>query len=435
MKRVLCALLAVALLAALGACGAEKKEPVTTPEDAATEEVTTERQTMEQKHYDPPVPPENPPKCIATPSYAVSDTYIYGVHTKHPKEGEDGKITLRRAPLSDIAKHKEIPLPKTYEGKTLEGLVIIGLTERDLLVSQWYSSGADEKYRETYITYRVALNNFEATVLDAGDYACTPWYNAGSDSLLFTTRKDEVLQIEAMRLNGKERTTIWSEPRDSFWLQNWRNTADGLVAVESGSDGIPSKQRGGEVHVVDKDNRAVLTDYAKLDFPADIINQPKNEAEQSLEDNELIVTYATCGTFIYYVEDDDPRDEDEWGRVYRTLYRMKADGTDKKLLREKTKIDSLMALDETLFCLAWRPWPEDYDDIEFPMGFYRLDAEGKVTETIAQGFDYDSLHFLEPLGRLILYKQWGIYGNNSGYLIFIYDPATGNKFSLGRDDS
>jgi len=453
MKRVLCALFAIALMAALGACGAKKQEPVTEPEALAMEHGTTtaaqeetteeERTTTQRKHYDPPVPPETPPKFIATPSYAVSDTHIYGVRTEYNEDETDWKTTLYYAPLSDITKQKEIPLPKTYEGATLWEPDIIGLTERDLFVRQWYDrkkadgEDGDTSYIETSVIHRVALDNFEATVLAAGDYCHTPWYNAGSDSLLFLTRKNNNFQIEAMRLNGGERTTIWSEElENSFPPEHWRNTVDGMVAVEGISDWIPPQENGGELLVVDKDNRVVPTDRTKIDFSADIANRPKNQMEQSLKDNNAIRAYATCGDWVYYVENNTPREEDERGRVYRNFYRMKADGTEKTLLREKTQIDSLMALDSQLFCLADRPVPEDDERIDYyPVGFYALDADGKVTETIAHGVDYNSFHFFEPLGHLMLYKRFGIYGNNSGLLICIYDPATGAKFSLGSEDS
>ena len=437
MKRVLCALLAIVLLAALGACGAEKQEPVTELEKAVTEEITAEQETTEEeqttaqrKHYDPPVPPETPPKFVATPSYAVSDTHVYGVRSEYNKEDSSWKTTLHYAPLRNIAKQKEISLPPKSDGNPLRDLEIIGLTEQDLFVCHRF---ADEQDRTAYVTYRVALSNFKATALDTGNYYCAPWYNAGSDSLLFVTHKDGILQIEAMRLNGKERTTVWNEPLEySIPPEHWRNTADGMVAFERSNDGIPPKERGIELLVIDKDNRAVLTDYAEIDFPADIMNRPQNKMEQSLDGNELISTYATCGEWVYYVEMNAPRNSGEFKRS--SLYRMKADSTGKKLLRETTQIHSLMALDNKLFCLAERPTQEEHGDT-YPFGFYALDADGKVTETIAQGFDFNGFHYLEPLDHLILYKQWGIYGNNNGYLVFIYDPATGTKFSFGRDDS
>ena len=416
MKRLTGVLLALALLWGMGACGEAEVEPTTTAvaetttEALATEEPTTMEAATEEpttKYYAPPVPPEKPSEFIYTPTYAVSKTHFYGVCSGGGYNFKDADATLRRVPLKNISKSEEIPLPKTYKGNDLEGLYICGLTKDWLFISRHIS---DDSYH--FVTYRISVKNFKTEVLDYGKYGDAPWYNAASHSLLFMQLdEDSNILVEAMRLDSKKRTTIWTEP--SRWVEYWRNTADGMVSLDGGYDAYWPK-----TIIIDKDNRAVPMNRDDVHFPER--KSDSHPVVKELLEQDRVLAAAACGRYIYYVE--YVGEINLWD--VKNFYRMKADGSEKKLLREETNIFSLFAVQEKkLFCLANRPTNDE------TMGFYSMDENGMVIDMIATDSTYDSGHSLDLINGLMLMNLHVIYGNSSGYFHTLYDPATGAIFS------
>lgn len=428
-KRAASVFLALVFLAA--ACGKAEVAPEATALEVAesteetTEEPTTEESTVPPttKHYDPPMPPEVPPKHIATMTYAVSDTHFYGIHIEHLAEGNYER-TLLRTPLNNILKYEEVPLPKSYEGDALGHFQICGLTD------DWLFVNFEGKNR-FFATYRISVKDFTAELLDYSEASFIPWYNAGSNSLLFgfqNTINDHFgIKLEALQLDTKQRTEIF-DGTTQWFAELWSNTADGLVALETSNDWPhrdPSSMSS--VLIIDKDNRVVPTTYNKVNFKIENDNLI-NQAEQLLKerDENEIVTFTTCGNYVYYVEDNRFNGEP------KNLFRMRIDGSERKLLREKTNIYRLITVQSKLFCLADRPVPAEITWDYFPGGLYALDADGKITKIIAHFQDYDSVHLLERIGNFVLLKVFGIYSTHDGHFHTLYDPATGAVFSSGR---
>jgi len=416
MKRAASVLLALALLCGLGACGKGKAEPDSTTSTVAettteeTTETTTEPTTEEptQKHYDPPVPPDKPSEFIYTPTYAVSKTHFYGVQTSESDNFGWPTYTLLRAPLRNISKQEEILLPKTHEGNDLGDIYICGLTRDWLFVSRRHSG-------YNYVTYRISVKNFKTEIIDYGEYRVAPWYNAANNSLLFLY--DENLKIEALWLDTEKQEVIWDEQWGEEYsrFSHWRNTANGMVAIHKVDDFVGDEN---ETFVIDVNNRAVpMKDYK---FSKE--REPHPAVKELLKQREIL-NAIDCNGYIYYVEYVGEGDF-YWGE--RNLYRMKLNGSEKKLLRAKTNIFSLFVAKNKLFCLAYRPSNDE------TMGFYALDEVGKIISTIADGGTMNSGYGLELIDNVILMTRYDVYGNNSGYFVTLYDPATGATFSSGR---
>ena len=274
-KRVFCVILALALLCGLGACGKAEPEPTTeavaeTTMEQTTEETTTEEPTTPRKHYEPPVPPEKPSDLICTPTYAVSKTHFYGVCSEYHENGRRTS-SLRRVPLSDISKQEEIALPETHDGNDLKDAYICGLTK------DWLFAGSTSDHIH-FETYRISLTDLSMELLDFGEYDGAPWYNAANNSMLFLHRSN--LKIEALLLDTGKRAVIWNEQWGNEWqdFRHWRNTANGLVALQYNPDGMSETT---DIFVIDKDNRAVPMKYGDQKFPE---RKPVDEKRFWLED-------------------------------------------------------------------------------------------------------------------------------------------------------
>jgi hypothetical protein len=336
-----------------------------------------------------------------TECYARTPTHIFAVRGGKPwVHGNE----LCRMPLDDIAKQEKIPLPGKFDE-----IAICGLTERWLFVSIGQAPlGEHDSYPklQSATTYRLSLDTLKPEKIDEGKMNQYPRYNAASNSLLSIRDKT----VEALNLDTGKRSEIYNfsayyNPDNDAHIRGWANTPDG-PSLE-----ILGNWWDGPFYciVFDGGNTGRMMDRA--DVPGWYEPQPENS----------VGDHITCGEYVYYVQATD--EQIDVYRYVNNLYRMKIDGSDVKLLRAKTNIFSMMAVNGKLCCMAWLP---NHEDDAF--GFYALGEDGKVVKTIDTGWlgewaDYD----WGRLGDLIMfYFDASSYAENA--ISCLYDPATGATF-------
>jgi len=154
-------------------------------------------------------------------------------------------------------------------------------------------------------------------------------------------------------------------------------------------------------------------------------NQKDNPRDHDSDTYIFITTYAACGDYVYFVESGwGPARRGDRHGTWHDLFRVKTDGTDKKLLRKDTNIYNLMVVKDKLFCLAYLPNGSE------EIGFYALDENGKVSKTIAHGFDGEwGWNVFERVGNLIMFNNYSVNGSEVS-LHTLYNPATGAVFTI-----
>ena len=308
------ALLLAALLC-LSACGRLTPPAETSAAEQTTEqaEAITSEDATTAKHYPPPKPPESvQTEYVFSRDYAKTPTHFYAVCTK--SAGENWKHMLYRAPLSDISKREEIPLPEEHKGRSLKGINVCGVTAQWLFVSRWegkYDADALD------VLYQVSLKTGEATVLDEGKYATYPWYNAASGSILIARMQSNGVQLEALRLVTGERKVIFELAPAEGVAQHWHNTLDGMVAF---ADVREYQAVGNAWVVVDKDDRAVPMEFSEIKL---FEPQPDNKAIQALRSRYAYFNGAVAGDVVCYVDEMENK-----------FYRVNTDGSGTKFLWE-----------------------------------------------------------------------------------------------------
>ena len=437
MKKLLAALLALVLLGLVG-CG-DSGVPTGASETAASETTasTTQPQSGDEKRagFAPPIGCE-----IMKGGFAKTPTHYYAEY----------KGDIIRAPMDNLARQTKVPLPAKHDGMKLSLARICGITEDWLFVNIWE---AREKKRETYgdgendyyeyedyedrtlVTFRIALETWDAEALLVSkpeEYAL-PWYHPAGDSLLIPTLiRDENdypdhAFMEAMPLSTRKRSRVKMNDEMPFWACYWRTTLDGRAAFPvSENDGVDDE--GVKFIVFDENNRAGHAMFEDLYF----VNRwrerkaPQNEVEKTLGVEAGV--YATAGGYVYFAPPNQSREK-------RDLYRIKLDGTERKLLRKDSNVFELRSVGDALFCQAWNPsltrpeHPTEDDDVSRRIDIYLLDEEGKHAETIFFYWDNtegNSGLWLTPYGDYLLVMQWGIYAGS--FFHFLYDPATGAMF-------
>ena len=111
------------------------------------------------------------------------------------------------------------------------------------------------------------------------------------------------------------------------------------------------------------------------------------------------------------------------------FYRMKPDGSGKKLLRKDTHLRSLCATNGKLYGLAEYilDEPEDYKDTECVL--HELDAEGKPLSSLhRESFGMNGGHIAYAVGDLLVLGVQG-WESNIQYYSGIYDTRTGKFYS------
>ena len=379
----------------------------------------------------------SPPDYEIYSDYVLTLTHIYAV-----RSGE-----LYKMPLNNIAKQEKIALPNKRGSVALKYVGIVGFTEQYIYVCRSGDAKDEDNYdyNATRVTYRVSLKTLQAEFLDEYDSAYLPRYNPEGNSLLYIQQKlpgrysweGNRYWVESFQLDDGKRSKLFdfSDYRSTIEssIDGWYNAPDGTIALDiwnGWASGFATYVAFG------KDNAVRLVDGSaipRIDRQQEETSQepaPRNKAEESLaacvhgeEHGDIYVTtYQTYEGYTYYVECEESKDDNYGTESTYNFYRMKTNGTGKELLRAKTNIFSLMVYGSQLHCLAWRPNNgESY-------GLYVLDTDGKVTKTIAHGYDGEwGGTGIERMGDLVAFKSYNHWTSENG-LICLYDPATGAVF-------
>jgi len=402
MKKMLCLIAALALL--LAGCGA-RPAPEETTADMTTVETQSQPQTEQTREEWAVLTPPLAYEIIN--GFAKTPTHYYAAH--------DGGIV--RAPISDISRQEKIPLPDKYEGMKLSGAEICGITEEWLFVNRYTDFTGDDTPR-TWVTYRIAMENWEAEAIASGkNWGALPWYNQASDSLLIPTSEGRA-NNEAMPLSTRKRTPI----EGKLSGLEWRNTIDGRAALVPDEDSIYD-----DCYVVDANNQVQIVKTSDINLPKHWDwrkkEAPKNKAEEELfklsREDGWINEYVTCEEYVYFILYDNGGPN---------FYRMKTDGTQRKLLREKTNIDYLISAGDKLLCSAYHPTIKNEWGCR-QLDFYLLDENGKVVDVLYSYMEDDQGNVgygLHSYGDKVIVMLGVIYCPTT--FEFLYDPATGARF-------
>lgn len=430
MKKFFCLVVITSLLLGLCACGAGAGEGagegVTTAEAAEEQEIL---QINEQER-----------DALTQPA----DYEIYKGLAKtlsHYYIAKYGGIV--RVPIADLAKQESVPLPEHHEDMELSGAEICGITEKWLFVNR------ENKESRTIVTCRIAMETWKTDIISANTSG-DPWYHPASDSLLI--RHDGTIPqetddgrywiqtlIDVIPLStGVRRTIEWVGDQS---YSGWQNTLDGCAVLSSGydDDGPSDYPSSGTVLVFDSENQAKAVEANTLRFARHIgwwgkTEAPKNEAERRLYEKEDILTYATCGDYVYYTE------QQETEEFSFDLFRIKMDNSEKKLLRKDTNISRLCSVGGRLFAEGENPTVIlDYCDglYDIEIGIYLLNSEGNVEETLHRFWSDNqtgnSSDFMVPYGDQLMVMRWELY--SEPLILFLYDPATGAVFTAQTLDT
>jgi len=343
-----------------------------------------------------------------TRAYAKTPTHIFAT-----RGGE-----LYRMPLNNIAQQQKITLPKKFDNS-----VICGLTEEWLFVSGGRTTiDENSSYPRllSTVTYRISLKTLKAEQVDEREadkspgYGMYPRYNAAGNSLLYVHGHT----VEALRLDTGKRSTAFDfnnyylESSDVSRVSGWLNSSDGAVTlmIQTGWWG-----GAGTCLVFGEDNAVRVVDMMDIPRPTTSPEHAPSKAEQDLIKHGVEV-YAACGDYVYYLDKSEQNEH--------SLFRIKADGSGKKLLRANADIFSLMAVNGKLCGLTGLQYSWD----EGPLDFSALDENGKVTKTIASGFSGEwGWSTWERFGDLIMFNNYSVNGSEES-LHTLYDPASGAVF-------
>ena len=328
-----------------------------------------------------------------------------------------------------------------YEGMKLSGAEICGITEDWLFVNIWEARekvrhGPDD-YGEYYesedyenrkvVTYRIAMGSWEAEALAKGvyyDQFRLPRYNSVSDSLLIPSRNDDGLTLEAMLLNTRKRIQVLLDGMPLRFESWWENNLEGQAVLVYIRDAHIEQN---DYYIFDEKNQVQLKSYNEMNFAVGWTKAPQNEMEKALretpEEEGRIWECATAGDYVYYVQH-------EYDTQQQNLYRVKIDGTERKLLREKTNILYLQSTGDKLFCEAANPTFRPKNEWEGgQIDIYLLDKEGKVAEILFHYRDDtqgNASYGLRCYGDKMMVMYYSIYCPST--FVFLYDPATGARF-------
>ena len=350
--------------------------------------------------------------------YVLTPAYIYAVSGG----------ALYRMPRGDIAKQEQIALPEKHDKTALVDSSICGFTEKYLYICRSAAPKDEENYDYTAkrVTYRVALGSLKAELVDAYDSAELPRYNPADGSLLYITDGS----IEAFHPDSGKRSKVLNFGDYLGGMENhidgWFNLPDGTAALKlwngwaSGFATCILFDANDSVRIADRYDLPMV----KRQVIEKAEESPRNQAEKHLAKRDDIVTYITCGDYVYYAQVVGNQDEEYVQE--KNLYSVKTDGSGLKLLRAKTNIFNLMVFEGKLHCLAYLPGEDFYEE---SYGFYALGMDGKVTKTIANGYDGEwGGTGLEHVGDLIAVKHYVHWSSENG-LSCLYDPKSGAMFS------
>ncbi len=348
-------------------------------------------------------------KSVFTTAYAKTADTFFAV-----RYVEDN-AKLYYAPLNDLQHQKAMDLPSIDPAAELERIEICGLTAEHLYVC-FIGSHADNYELNLMCLYRISLKTLAFDLLFEDDQASkvlpSVWYNAKSNSLLIGRVDGDHLDIDAFDPDTKERSEIFNGDQilSTLWLYRWNTAPKGVVFLEEVKTDNASES---SFIMIDGKNRAAHVNFSFYEnaMQADV-KKAQNQAENLLRRNDLI-SYASCAGYTYYVESD-------------TLFRMKTDGTEKTMLNNTMCFTQVLAVNDRLYGLIRAAAVSD-DDFEQEK-LCALDENGKVIQTIAQGYSGDdNCYGIEALSNRVLMMNHYVYGGLAFHAL--YDPSTDTLFS------
>ena len=451
------AFIAVITLLVLAACSESKPEggstlsttihnPSQTNEWSELSQEDSPESTQPERNETEPLPITPPADIeIVRGGFAKTKTYYYTEH--------DGGII--RAPIEDLARQEKVPLPKDHGDMSFSFAEICGITADWLYVTMWetrkkrfegdpsgdYYFEYEEFDDRKYVTFRIAIGSWKAEALAEGKrpsgglYPGT-WYNPASDSLLITTFNGEAtfenLTFEALSLSTRKRIPVTKDGEPlAPGYGHWRTTLDGYAAYSHTGDDDMVDDEGVLFYVFQADNTVQSMAYEELNMGRRQSSKyiPANRTEEMLLNDDNIWNAATVGNFVYYTQ-NDPDHKDRNTNPRKDFFRIKFDGTERKLLRENTNIFALYSSGGKLLAHAWNPTVTLGDDgYVRQIDMYLLNQEGKVDKTIFRCWDNtegNSGYYLSPYGDHMIIVRWGIYSGS--FFAFVYDPVAQISF-------
>lgn len=395
MKKLLACLAVAALLCSLAGCGLFEGEPTPTADNTteiAVEVTATEASTIKPgaQGYD------FTSFCAATPEY------FYAIVSRKDYNTWEG--ALYRAPIDNIARQEEIPLPKVHEGKVLSRPKICGVSYEWVFVCL----AKEEPNFEGWVIY--CISHDTGIVSFMGECRSPAWYNAKSKCLLLPQHG----KLEALHPDTEMRSVIYEA--EDFWVNEvsdgWYTLKDGTIALESSSEEGLVYLHIDAANQVKKDPEI---DYVILYAPRR--RDPETEMEKSLAESRKVITYKPCNGWLYFVE---LRDDVE------NLYRMKPGGAGKELLRAGTHIYRLIEINGKLFALAAYQSADDYGESGEIM-LHELSADGKPlwSKPCTEAWRF---------GDMILASEMFVSDSDGcqEHFFLLYDPATNQFFECTK---
>jgi len=355
--------------------------------------------------------------------YAKTPEYFYAFTTRDGGPADRASV-LERIKLDDFNQRETIPIqfPEKYDRHEILGLgyrsVISGITSKWLFVSisvEFNNSLTDTQLPE-YLLYKISHDGKEQELLGASGWHGA-MLNPAGNSLCYMNQMEDKTTIESYDLLTNEKKIIFDEPSTGDF-HRWSRTEDGNAALLT----IGEFSAVGTCVVIDDENNAIKTEAEDLklmeEFPYS--KTPANETERQLSHNENVFTFSSHDQWVYYVEYEQASHSQH-------LYRVKADGSDKKKLRTKTHIDFLLTIGNKLYALARYETGDTGGMAEDRVELHQLDGDGKAISTVKIGFSNENsgISMYEFNGKILMYEVV-IYGGLN--FAALYDPVTGICF-------
>lgn len=387
MKKIICGLMALALLCTLAACGTAQDNPTTAP-------VTTTAPAGE-------IAPED---LSFTTYYAKTPSHLYALLAWKDENAWRGRLAA--APRSDISQTTELPLPAEYEGKALERPRICGIT------TDWIYINLEMQHPNGNVVYRVPLKDGMPLESGAAEFVSRcyglSWYSNGS--LLMVQREDGKNRLEALDLAANERSVIYDTAFNADGISDiWYHAADGSALMEMGSENWLQIDADLQVKTAAETGNVPLKANAQQAETQDKVNQ-------LLGGDLSLQTAAAWDEWYYYVEWEEGHDE-------LSLYRMKKDGSGKELLRKDTNIYQLLCVGDRMFALAEYMRDDDIGETA-DVKLHELGADGKALWSRACGTTSGDAGVGMFFSDGLLMANYYIYGGgHTEYFVIAYDPA------------
>ena len=454
MKKIFCLLLALSLLLLPAACGAEEYQPQQDEPEAGyaydeypnQAEPLPENASNDDVNQEPPVgtsdediTPAGAAGIIglhSTSNWAKTPEYFFFSHTHRTSDYvADGEwvhhveYMLYRLLLSNIAQGERVALPGDGE------IEIVGISPQYLFVSRrtgdWWTGN--------FSTYRISLEDLQATLIDYGIYYGVPRFHPASNSILFahgdifapeeSCQRQINIRLESLQLDtGMRRIFYEYDSYNSDSGMGWRQLDSGDIVFINGSWG--GVEWGSDFILIDAELNAARTqhdDIAEYLFPQP---PPRSPAEEILVEQGLWYGhYATLEDWVYYLR-FGWEDNVGW---HGNLYRMGFYGTSNMLVQENTDIASLLNVNNTLLATVLVRPEDDWlgDDVDWHEAVV-LSQDYGVAKILGGGWSGHNSGFgMQRLGDtgMVMIMDLNFF-TVDGWVQGLYCTVTGALFSL-----